>query len=384
MVVALGLLATGCAYESAGTTTSTLLDPEQLPPPTGPGAIVFADQLVEGSAVIVGSVTLPADGFVVLHADSAGSPGEVVGVSELVGQGTVADVAVALFLPLEAEAVLHAALHIDMDQDGRFLFEPPDGFVDLPAVSGAGAPVTASATVGLLAPLAPASVAFADQRTNGEEAVVAEVTLPAPGFVALQADEDGLPGAILGVSGLLPEGTSRDVAIGLGEPAAGPQTVFAVAYVDRDGDGVAGITSADSLDEVAQAFDGGPARASAEVTVVLVAPVALEVEDQEGDGTMLVVASVTLPSPGFIEVRADDGGTPGERLGRSDLLPAGTTTGLEIDLADTLAADAVLWVRVRIDLDGGEELDADDPVGLDAAGRRVAASLAYTFVEEEG
>jgi hypothetical protein len=378
----LGLLASGCAYESAGTTTSTVVDPAQLPPATGPAAIVFGDQLVDGSAVVIGLVTLPADGFVVLQADAAGVPGDVVGVSELIGRGTVADVTVPVFPPLDGETVLHAALHIDMDQDGRFLFEPPDGFVDVPAVSAVGVAVTAAATVGLLAPLAPAAVTFAEQRTDGEEVVVAEVTLPAPGFVALHADEDGLPGAILGISALLPEGASRDVPVGLEGPEAGPQTVFAVAYVDRDGDGLAGITAAGSLDEVAQAFDGGPARASAEITVVLTAPAVLEVEDQEGDGTTVVVASATLPSPGFIEVRADDGGTPGRRLARSDVLPTGTTSDLEIELAEPLAADAVLWIRVRIDLDGDEDLGTGDPVALDVAGRRVLASLAYTFVEE--
>jgi hypothetical protein len=212
--------------------------------------------------------------------------------------------------------------------------------------------------------------------------VVGEVTLPAPGFVALQADADGLPGTILAISGLLPAGTSREVAIGLGEPVAGRQQIFAVAYIDRDGDGIARLTSADSLDEVAQGFDGGPARASAEITVVLTAPAAVEVEDQEGEGTTVAVGSVTLPSPGFVEVRADDGGTPGRRLGQTDLLPTGTTTGLEIELADALAADAVLWVRVRIDLDGDEDLGTEDPVALDAVGRRVLASLAYTFLEE--
>jgi hypothetical protein len=122
------------------------------------------------------------------------------------------------------------------NQDGRFLYEPPDSFVDLPATSGDGAVVTASAEVGLLAPLGPAAVTLADQRTDGEEVVVGEVTLPAPGFVALQAEVDGVPGVVLGLSGLLPEGTTSAVAIPLGEPAPGVQTIFAVAYVDRDGD----------------------------------------------------------------------------------------------------------------------------------------------------
>jgi hypothetical protein len=61
VLVAAGMLVSGCAYESAGTTTTTVLDPAQVPPATGPAAIVFEDQLVDGSAVVVGSVTLPAD-----------------------------------------------------------------------------------------------------------------------------------------------------------------------------------------------------------------------------------------------------------------------------------------------------------------------------------
>ncbi len=382
-VIAAGMLVSGCAYETAGTTTTTLVDPEQLPPATGPAALVFDDQLVDGSAVVVASVTLPSDGFVVLQADAAGSPGEVIGVSEVIGRGSVSEVAVPLFLPLEEGALLHASLHVDMDQDGRFLYEPPDSFVDLPATSGDGAVVTASAEVGLLAPLGPAAVTLADQRTDGEEVVVGEVTLPAPGFVALQAEVDGVPGVVLGLSGLLPEGTTSAVAIPLGEPAAGVQTIFAVAYVDRDGDGVAGIADAGSPDEVAEAFDGGPARASAEITVVLLAPAELEVEDQEGDGTAVVVASVTLPSPGFVEVRADSGGSLGRRLAMSELLPAGTSTGLEIELPEALEADAVLWVRVRIDFDGDGDLGEEDPHALDAAGQSVRDSLAYTFVEED-
>ncbi|HSQ36674.1 MAG TPA: hypothetical protein VLS92_02150 [Acidimicrobiia bacterium] len=381
VLVAAGMVASGCAYESAGTTTTTVFDPAQVPPTTGPAALVFEDQLVDGSAVTVGSVTLPSAGFVVLQADAAGAPGEVAGVSEVIGRGTVADVLVPLFLPLDAEAVLHATLHVDMDQDGRFLYEPPDSFVDLPATDGAGAVATASAEVGLLAPLAPAAVTLADQRINGEEVVVDEVTLPAPGFVALQAGVDGVPGAILGLSGLLPEGITRAVAIPLGEPAAGVQTVFAVVYIDRDGDGLAGIAEADSPDEVAQAFDGGPARASAEITVVLVTPAGLELEDQEGDGTAVVVASVTLPSPGFLDVRADTGGSPGRRLVVSELLPTGTTSRVEIELPQALAADAVLWVRVRIDFDGDGVLGEGDPNALDADGRSVRASLAYTLVE---
>ena len=381
--LALALAAGGCAYESSGTTTTTVVNPADVPPATGPGDLVFEDQMVEGSLVTVGSVTLPSPGFVVLQSDASGTPGEVLGVSELISRGTVSGVAVALFFPLEAGAVLHATLHIDMDGDGQFRYEPPDDFIDLPATLADGQPATATATVNLLPPLAPASIAMEDQRSDGATVVVAEVTLPAPGFVALHADEDGVPGVILGLSGLLAAGASSDMALTLERPLETTQAVFAVAYVDRDGDGVAGLTDADSLDDVAQGPDGGPARATAVVTVVHVAPVVLEVEDQEGDGTVVAVASVTLPAAGFLELRIDQAGSPGRVLLVSDLLPAGTSIDVEFEFETALDADAVFWVRVRIDFDGNGELDEEDPIGLTDEEKRAQDSFAFTFVEPD-
>lgn len=382
LLLVTGLLGvTGCAYESAGTTTSTAADEAMLPPATGPAAIVFEDQMVDGAAVVVASVDLPAEGFVVVQSDLGGNPDAVIGVSAALGRGTTAEVVVPLDVPLESAALLHATLHVDMDRDGRFLYEPPDDVVDVPAVTAGGEVAAAAAMVSLLAPVSPAAVGFEDQRSDGEEVVVAEVTLPAPGFVALHRSEDGLPGGLLGISDLLPAGTSRDVVIPLAEPVAGVHQVFAVAYVDRDGDGVAGITSGDSPDEVALGADGRPARAAAEVTVVLVAPAALDAADQEGDGTSVLVASAVLPSPGFVEIRLE--GSPGRRLAVSDLLPMGTTGDLSIELSDPLTADAVLLVRVRIDLDGDGALGEDDPVALTEGGSRAQASVEYTFVEAD-
>ena len=129
--------------------------PPTVPPATGPGDLVFEDQMVEGSVVVVGSVTLPSAGFVVLQSDASGTPGEVLGVSELIGRGTVSGVAVPLFFPLEAGAVLHATLHIDMDGDGQFRYEPPDDFIDLPATLANGEPATAGGHGRTAAPAGP-------------------------------------------------------------------------------------------------------------------------------------------------------------------------------------------------------------------------------------
>jgi hypothetical protein len=270
-----------------------------------------------------------------------------------------------------------------MDGDGQFRYEPPDEFIDIPATLAGGQVATAVASVDLLAPLAPASVSMEDQRSDGIDAVVTEVSLPAPGFVALHADDDGVPGAMLGLSGLLPEGTSTDVTVTFDVPLEASQPVLAVAYVDRDRDGVAGITSAESPDDVAQGPDGGPARAAALITLVRVAPVELEVEDQEGDGTVVVVASVTLPSPGFLELRIGEVGSAGRALQVSDLLPAGTSTDIEFEFDPALDADTLFWVRVRIDFNGDGELDEDDLIGETEEGRRAQAGFQFTFVEPD-
>jgi len=94
------------------------------------------------------------------------------------------------------------------------------------------------------------------------------------------------------------------------------------------------------------------------------------------------VASATLPSAGFLEVRADQGGAPGRLLAVSDLLPAGTASDLALELNEALTGDATLWVRMRIDFDGDGALAEGDPIALTDAGRRAQASLTYTFVEE--
>ena len=107
--VALALAAGGCAYESSGTTTTTAVDPAAVPPATGPAALTFADQMVEGSVVVVASVTTPAAGFVVLQSDAAGTPGEVLGVSELIGRGTYVPTGHIPFTP-RAKKVLELSL----------------------------------------------------------------------------------------------------------------------------------------------------------------------------------------------------------------------------------------------------------------------------------
>jgi hypothetical protein len=364
-----------CAYESSGTTTTTTVDEDGVPPPTSPASIVFEDQRIEGSAVVVESLAMPATGFVVLQ-DAAG---DLIGLSEVIGPGRIDAVPVPFFVPIDADTTVSAALHIDMDRDRTFIYEPPDSFIDVPAATEEGTAAAATASVVLLPPVAGGDLVVAEQRISGTPLEVQSVTLPAAGFVAVQANEGGAPGRVIGASALLPAGTTEgeELMVELDPPLRVTGRVFVVAYVDRDENGV---LDPEDGDEPAQTEEGDPVAADPVITVVRLDPSSVEVEDQEGDGTAISVASVTLASGGFVDVRIDDGGVPGERIARSEWLADGTHENLVLTPNRPLEADARIWVRVVIDFDENGRLGDSEPLGITEEGRPAIAAFEYTFV----
>ncbi len=378
VVMALALIVGACAYESSGITTTTLGDPNALPPATGPADLVFEDQLTEGSTVIVASVSLPADGFVALHADEAGAPGAVIGVGERLSAGVIGNVSVPLFVPIEDEVVVHAMVHIDMDRDGVFTFEPPDGFVDAPATRANGETAAASATVALLPALTPADVVFEAQRSLGIEIVVAEVLLPAAGFVVLRADEAGAPGGIVGAGELLAEGSHTGVVVELDDRLEISATLWAQLVIDRNGNrtlDLEGLDAADSGDAVALRVDGFDAADSAPITAVARAPAVIQVSEQESEGIEVTVDSITLPSGGFVVVLADAGGSPGDPLVVGDLLERGTHREVALPLDPSIEIPAVVWIELHIDFSGDGAFGEGDVIARFEGGAPARASL---------
>ena len=363
LLLAAALALAGCSYESSGTTTTTTIAAGEEPPPTGPADIVVSDQMIEGSSLVVDSVSLPAPGFVVVRLDAGGSPGEVIGISELLTTGVIAQVPIPFFVPLAEEATVHLTIHIDMDRDERFTYEPPDAFVDEIAVRANGEPATTTARLSLLAPLSPADVFVDPQTNNGRSLEVASATLPSAGWVAIHRSEGGEPGEVLAISQLLPAGVTNDLVFTRTPPLEATQELFVAVWVDRDEDGV--FDPVDGADEIGVRDDGALALENPVITVLARSPGDLFVLDQESDGETIVIESVTLPSPGFVEVLSDADGAPGGRLVVSDLLPAGVTPDVEITLDPALTETTVLWVRLWIDFDQDLTLSAGDATVLD-------------------
>lgn len=90
------------------------------------GTIEASDQESDGTTVAVASATLEGGaGFIVVHADSDGAPGEVVGHAAI-PEGASADVVVTLDRTVES-GTYWPMLHTDEGVAGEYEFPGPDG-----------------------------------------------------------------------------------------------------------------------------------------------------------------------------------------------------------------------------------------------------------------
>ena len=373
------LFASSCTYESSGTTTTTVVDPADLPPSTGPADLVLETQRVVGSSLTVASVTMPDSGWVVVRVDQGGGPGELIGISEVLRKGVIARVRIPFTLPLTEDTTVHATIHVDIDRDGTFTYEPPDSLIDAIATFANGDAATAVATIELLPPLQPGEATLAEQRTDGTSLLGAAAVLPAPGFVTVMSNQQGEPGVVLGVSELLPAGTVADIEVSLDPPLRVSGLVFLVAWVDRDEDELFDA----EFDDIAVRVDGTLAASGAVATVVPLEPTSVSTGDQEGDGASMTIDQLILPGPGFVEVLTDAGGVPGTRLVLTGSRVAGAYEDITIEFDDALTEDTTLWVRTIIDYDEDGEATAADPFGLlEVAGDVAQVRFTYTVASD--
>jgi len=356
LLVGVGLVAAACS-SSSDTAASTTTTAGSETPATSPASVTVEDQMSDGMTIVVKSVELPSAGFVAVHADNGGSPGAVIGHSDLLPSGTSDDVSVTLDEALEGTSIVWPMAHIDMDGDGEYTFMPPDNAIDVPAINADGNVAVAPAAVTLAPESGPSSLEADDQEGLGLGVSVASVTLPAQGFIAVHAEADGAPGPVIGHSDLLPAGTSTDVEIIFDEPLEASAKVFPMAHIDMDGDGQYTFMPPDNAIDLPALLDNGDIAVVAVNLTVLPAtsPSSLEADEQTSDGTTIVVKTVNLPSSGFIAVHADADGSPGPVIGHSDLLPAGENTDVTVTLDEALTASGVVWPMVHIDMDGDGE-----------------------------
>ncbi len=72
-----------------------------------------------------------------IHADNGGSPGPILGWSDLLPAGASTDVVVTLNTAITADATVWPMAHVDANSNGIYEFMPPDVTTDVPAKTAA-------------------------------------------------------------------------------------------------------------------------------------------------------------------------------------------------------------------------------------------------------
>lgn len=149
--------------------------------PTSPATLTLGDQDGDGTVVVIDAVDLPADGFVAIHGDGGGSPGPVIGVSDLLPAGATSDVTVTLDETLDATGVVFPMVHIDTNANGIYEFGTVEG-VDGPGVTADGDVAVGPLTITIATDDGTGDEATAEPTTDGDNSPDDGVTITIADF----------------------------------------------------------------------------------------------------------------------------------------------------------------------------------------------------------
>ncbi len=142
-LVAVNLVVAGCAGEDAGSERAGETEPSRQASPGGiSGAtrgreeihfagdkgsvyLVAADQTSDGRGIVIAQAILTEGrGWIVVHLPPTG---RVIGVSQMLREGTTSDVEVRLRKALATDHKLRAMVHLDDNGNGKYDFPGADG-----------------------------------------------------------------------------------------------------------------------------------------------------------------------------------------------------------------------------------------------------------------
>jgi hypothetical protein len=176
-----------------------------------------------------------------------------------------------------------------------------------------------------------------DQLSLDGTVTITNVNSPNPGWIAIHADVDGLPGPVIGIAAAQ-AGTLDSVQIPIDVGGATP-VLHAMLHVD---DNTAG---AFEFERVAGA--DLPVMNGDQMIDVPFRVTAIRGYDQAPVNNAVVVAAAVIEAGGWLVVHADENGAPGPVLGQAALQP-GTTAGVVVPLAGD-GLTAVVWPMLHVD-----------------------------------
>jgi hypothetical protein len=324
--------------------------------------LTVQDQSIdETGEILIGSVTVPAAGWLVLYSDAAGSPDEVLNTAAL-DAGTTTDVILSVD-PYQVTQVVHLQLWRDEGVRGEF---EPNG-PDEPWQTN-GMPVDAA--ISLQIDVSAPTIVVADQEVTTEGKIVADaVVATAPGWLVLRADEDGDPGTVLGQTPVIP-GETDNVVIFFDWRRA-TRRLHALLYTDQ---GEPGLFEPDGSDEPV-VFRGE----TVAVTFVVDLPPDVFVIDQPATTGEVIVDRAVINTPGWIAVYSDFNGFTDRLLGYAPL-EAGVNQEVSIPIEGTITSLLHIMLHEDTGVIGEFEYPSGDPPLRDDEGR----ALFFTFQTDGG
>lgn len=323
------------------TTTPSPTPRVATPTPITPMLSVNDQTITDNGEVQIASVTLLNSGWVVIYADEAGEPGEIL-AQMLVNAGNGQAVVVTVD-PFEATDTLHIVLHEDGGQMGEFEFPGPDSPINF-----AGEDV--STTIAIERDIVLPSIAVSDQAINRTgQVTVDSVVSPEVGWLVIQADDGmGNPGRVIGQSPLK-EGLNEAIPVFFDWRNATP-LLFATLYQDS---GEIGLFEPFGTDNVVRLGDTD-IQSSFNVTL----PPDVFILQQPVINGEIVVERIVTNEPSWLVVYTDDEGSLGLVIGFIALEP-GITENLTVPLVNGAETD-VLYLIIHEDTNNEGEFDFPD------------------------
>lgn len=289
--------------------------------------VSVGDQLVDENTVTMDVVTIGEPGWIVIHSDSQGAPGPVLGQT-LLEPGRTRNVTVELSAEGQT-AVLWPMLHVDTGAAGEYEFG---------AVEGADGPVIVSGTVAVLPIWTVPHMRVADQLVT--DSVTAESVLCAgPCFLVIHQEQNGSFGPVAGVSDPLGPGLNTDVAVTI-DPAMLTGNLWPMLHDDTGTEGAYEFGTVEGAD--------GPVVVDGQVvTFPIHAAPSIEMSNQPVVDNTVTAETVLINRPGWLVIHSEQDGGPGPVAGVV-AVPEGLSTNVVVEL-DPAVVTPRLWPMLHAD-----------------------------------
>jgi hypothetical protein len=320
-------------------------------------SLAVSDQIMaEDETIIIDAVVATTAGWIVLHNDDEGEPGQMLAFLP-VETGETGSLSMS-FNWRQASPMLHAVLYEDAGE--KNVFEDPE--IDVPVQ------VDGRLIAGHFSVTMPPDIFVLDQPVARGEIVVERVISYGPGWIVVYHDDEGNLGNIIGWAAL-EDGINQDIRFPIVESAVTP---ILQAMIHQD------------LEEVGE-FDFP--RSDPPVTYRERVPNPVTFRTDGGNyliardqplsaGNVITVPLVVVDEDAFVVVRVEQDDQPADIVGVS-WLPAGVNRDVRVEL-DPDQVTTTLYAELFLDANSDQELDYPD--GLDIPMQRNRAIIRAPFV----